>query len=122
MAMLTEKCTMFRLKFQRFAQVRTRKIPKFEILDTDGDSVLTYTNARLAPMSEQWRDLGLLLDTPVELKELRRPTSGEFSLSQAITMQQLADAYLAMEREEGWTAITRILIRLKICFQIYQEL
>ena len=29
------------------------------------------------------RDLGLLMDTAVELKELRRPTSGEFSLSQS---------------------------------------
>ena len=39
------------------------------------------------------RDLGLLIGTSVELKELRRPSSGKFNLEQSVTMQQLADAY-----------------------------
>ena len=55
------------------------------------------------------RDLGLLLDTPVDLKELRRPTSGEFSLSQSITMQQLADAYWLWKEKGEETAMLRIL-------------
>ena len=67
------------------------------------------------------RDLGLLLDTPVELKELRRPTSGEFSLSQAITMQQLADAYWLWKEKGDGSAITSF-TQSKICLQIYQEL
>ena len=75
-------------------QVRTRKISKFEILDFDGSSVLTHIECEAGTyVRTMARDIGLLLDTPVELKELRRPTSGEFKLSQAITMQQLADAY-----------------------------
>ena len=91
-------------------QVRTRKIPKFEILDTDGDSVLTYIECEAGTyVRTMARDLGLLLDTPVELKELRRPTSGEFSLSQAITMQQLADAYWLWKEKRDGSAITRIL-------------
>ena len=36
--------------------------------------------------------MGLLLNTPVSLKELRRETSGMFDLDQCITMDQLADA------------------------------
>ena len=91
-------------------QVRTRKIPKFEILDIDGDSVLTYIECEAGTyVRTMARDLGLLLDTPVELKELRRPTSGEFSLSQAITMQQLADAYWLWKEKGDGSAITRIL-------------
>ena len=91
-------------------QVRTRKISKFEILDFDGTSLLTQIECEAGTyVRTMARDLGLLLDTPVELKELRRPTSGEFSLSQSITMQQLADAYwLWQEKGEG-DAMLRIL-------------
>ena len=75
-------------------QVRTRKISKFDILDFDGTSLLTHIECEAGTyVRTMARDLGLLLDTPVELKELRRPKSGEFSLIQSITMQQLADAY-----------------------------
>ena len=91
-------------------QVRTRKISKFDILDFDGTSLLTQIECEAGTyVRTMARDLGLLLDTPVELKELRRPTSGEFSLSQSITMQQLADAYwLWQEKGEG-DAMLRIL-------------
>ena len=65
-------------------QVRTRKISKFDILDFDGTSLLTQIECEAGTyVRTMARDLGLLLDTPVELKELRRPTSGEFSLSQS---------------------------------------
>mgnify|MGYP006133001523 CR=1 FL=1 len=71
-------------------QVRTRKISRFEILDFDGTTILTHIECEAGTyVRTMARDLGLLLDSPVELKELRRPSSGEFSLSQAITMQQL---------------------------------
>ncbi|MGB1491315.1 MAG: PUA domain-containing protein, partial [Candidatus Poseidoniaceae archaeon] len=46
---------------------------------------------------------------PVELKELRRPTSGEFSLNQSITMQQLADAYWLWQEKGEEAAMLRIL-------------
>jgi len=91
-------------------QVRTRKISKFEILDFDGTSVLTHIECEAGTyVRTMARDLGLLLDTPVELKELRRPTSGEFSLSQAITMQQLADAYWLWKEKGDGDAIIRVL-------------
>ena len=91
-------------------QVRTRKISKFDILDFDGTSLLTQIECEAGTyVRTMARDLGLLLDTPVELKELRRPTSGEFSLSQSITMQQLADAYWLWQEKGEEDAMLRIL-------------
>ena len=90
--------------------VRTRRISKFDILDFDGTSVLTHIECEAGTyVRTMARDLGLLLDTPVELKELRRPTSGEFSLSQSITMQQLADAYWLWQEKGEEDAMLRIL-------------
>lgn len=91
-------------------QVRTRKISKFDILDFDGTSLLTNIECEAGTyVRTMARDLGLLLDTPVELKELRRPTSGEFSLNQSITMQQLADAYWLWQEKGEEDAMLRIL-------------
>lgn len=91
-------------------QVRTRNISKFDILDFDGTSLLTHIECEAGTyVRTMARDLGLLLDTPIELKELRRPTSGEFSLSQSITMQQLADAYWLWKEKGEEDAMLRIL-------------
>ena len=91
-------------------QVRTRKISRFEILDFDGTSVLTHIECEAGTyVRTMARDLGLLMDSPVQLKELRRPTSGEFSLSQSVTMQQLADAYWLWNEKGDEAAIMRIL-------------
>jgi len=91
-------------------QVRTRKISKFDILDFDGTSLLTHIECEAGTyVRTMARDLGLLLDTPVELKELRRPTSGEFNVSQSITMQQLADAYWLWQEKGEEHAMLRIL-------------
>ena len=91
-------------------QVRTRKISRFDILDFDGTSLLTHVECEAGTyVRTMARDLGLLLDTPVELKELRRPSSGEFSLNQSITMQQLADAYWLWKEKGDGNAMLRIL-------------
>ena len=91
-------------------QVRTRRISRFEILDVEGTSVLTHIECEAGTyVRTMARDLGLLLDTPVELKELRRPTSGEFGLGNAVTMQQLADAYWLWKEKGDSEAINRIL-------------
>ena len=91
-------------------QVRTRKISRFEILDFDGTTALTHIECEAGTyVRTMARDLGLLLDSPVELKELRRPSSGEFSLKQAVTMQQLADAYWLWKEKDDSSAIQRIL-------------
>ena len=91
-------------------QVRTRRISRFEILDFDGKNALTHIACEAGTyVRTMARDLGLLLDTPVELKELRRPSSGEFSLKQSVTMQQLADAHWLWKEKGDADAINRIL-------------
>ena len=91
-------------------QVRTRKISRFEKLDTDGRSILAHIECEAGTyVRTMARDLGLLLDTPVQLKELRRPTSGEFSLSQSVTMQQLADAFWLWNDKGDDSALLRII-------------
>ena len=91
-------------------QVRTRKISTFNILDFNGTSLLTHIECEAGTYVRTIaRDLGLLLDTPVDLRELRRPSSGEFSLKQSITMQQLADAYWLWKEKGEEAAMLRIL-------------
>jgi H/ACA ribonucleoprotein complex subunit 4 len=91
-------------------QVRTRKIAKFEIIDSSENSILTMIECEAGTyVRTMARDLGLLLGCPVELKELRRPSSGVFTLSQSITIQQLADACWLWKESGDETAIRRIL-------------
>ena len=74
-------------------QVRTRTIHAFELLDTDGqDAVARIICDAGTYIRTMARDMGLLLNTPVSLKELRRENSGMFDLNDCITMDQLADA------------------------------
>ena len=74
-------------------QVRTRTIHDFELLDVDGNDAITRIVCDAGTyIRTMARDMGLLLNTPVELKELRRETSGVFTLDHCVTMDQLADA------------------------------
>lgn len=74
-------------------QVRTRTIHAFELLDIDGkDAIARITCEAGTYIRTMARDMGLMLNTPVSLKELRRESSGMFDLQQCVTMDQLADA------------------------------
>jgi H/ACA ribonucleoprotein complex subunit 4 len=91
-------------------QVRTRTISEFKILDVEDESVLVSIKCEAGTyVRTMARDLGLLLNTTVELKELRRPSSGEYSLAQSVTMQQIADAYWLWKERGDETAMRRIL-------------
>ena len=91
-------------------QVRTRTISEFKILDIEGESVLVSIKCEAGTyVRTMARDLGLLLNTIVELKELRRPSSGEYTLAQSVTMQQIADAYWLWKERGDETAMRRIL-------------
>ena len=91
-------------------QVRTRKISKFEILDLGNKSVLTHIECEAGTyVRTMARDLGLLIGTSVELKELRRPSSGKFNLEQSVTMQKLADAYWLWKEKGNESGMRRIL-------------
>tara|TARA_B100000941_G_scaffold290817_1_gene275033 strand:+ start:2210 stop:3166 length:957 start_codon:yes stop_codon:yes gene_type:complete len=91
-------------------QVRTRKIMDFEILDIQDKLVLTRITCEAGTyVRTMARDLGLLINMKVELKELRRPSSGEFSLENSITMQQLSDANWLWKERGDTSAMEKIL-------------
>jgi H/ACA ribonucleoprotein complex subunit 4 len=90
-------------------QVRTRRIHMFDLLDLDGnDAVARITCEAGTYIRTMARDIGLLLNTPVELKELRRETSGMFHLEHCITMDQLADAVWLWKECGDESALLRI--------------
>ncbi|RJU82524.1 MAG: RNA-guided pseudouridylation complex pseudouridine synthase subunit Cbf5 [Candidatus Poseidoniales archaeon] len=74
-------------------QVRTRKIHTFEHIEMNGKDLIARVYCEAGTyIRTMARDLGLLLNMKVQLKELRRETSGAFTLDHCITMQELADA------------------------------
>ena len=75
-------------------QVRTRKISNFEIIERNGNDILTRIDCEAGTyVRTMARDLGLMLGYKVELKEIRREKSGRFELSKCVTLQEVADAY-----------------------------
>jgi H/ACA ribonucleoprotein complex subunit 4 len=75
-------------------QVRTRTIARLEVLDrSDRHIVAEITCEAGTYVRTLARDLGLLLDRPVNLVELRRSASGRFNLGASVTLQNVADAY-----------------------------
>ena len=99
-------------------QVRTRTIHAFELLDVEGnDAVARITCDAGTYIRTMARDMGLLLNIPVSLKELRRETSGIFGLDHCVTMDQLADAvWLWKEcgQEEALMAIVHPIEKLLV--------
>jgi H/ACA ribonucleoprotein complex subunit 4 len=90
-------------------QVRTRRIDRFELLEFSKKHALVQISCESGTYIRTLvSDLGLLLGMRVELKELRRPSSGKFTLEKSVTMQQLADAYWLWKEREDETAIRRI--------------
>lgn len=74
-------------------QVRTRKIFAFEQLDRSGNDMIARVACEAGTyIRTMARDLGLLLNMKVQLKELRRDMSGMFTLDDCVTLQELADA------------------------------
>ena len=99
-------------------QVRTRTIHAFELLDVEGNDAIARISCDAGTyIRTMARDMGLLLNTPVTLKELRRETSGMFELTDCVTMDQLADAvWLWKEcgQEEALKAIVHPIEKLLI--------
>tara|TARA_B100001564_G_scaffold242004_1_gene204938 strand:+ start:917 stop:1885 length:969 start_codon:yes stop_codon:yes gene_type:complete len=99
-------------------QVRTRTIHAFELLDVEGNDAVARISCDAGTyIRTMARDMGLLLNTPVTLKELRRETSGMFDLKDCVTMDQLADAvWLWKEcgQEEALKAIVHPIEKLLV--------
>ena len=90
-------------------QVRSRHMETI-LLDVDGrDAAIEVTCEAGTYIRTLARDLGLLLGHPVELKELRRTKSGRFIEPQAITLQNLKDAYWLWKDKGEDVAMRRIL-------------
>ena len=99
-------------------QVRTRTIHAFELLDVEGNDAVARISCDAGTyIRTMARDMGLLLNTPVTLKELRREASGMFDLKDCVTMDQLADAvWLWKEcgQEEALKAIVHPIEKLLV--------
>ncbi|MBT5844237.1 MAG: RNA-guided pseudouridylation complex pseudouridine synthase subunit Cbf5 [Euryarchaeota archaeon] len=91
-------------------QVRTRKIFTFENIEIKGNDMIARVHCEAGTyIRTMARDLGLLLDMKVQLKELRRETSGVFNLEDCITMQELADAVWLWKECDKPEALLRII-------------
>ena len=91
-------------------QVRTRKIYTFENLEMKGNDMIARVYCEAGTyIRTMARDLGLLLDMKVQLKELRRETSGAFKLEDCITMQELADAVWLWKEHNQPEALLRVI-------------
>tara|TARA_B100000575_G_scaffold53602_1_gene40163 strand:+ start:543 stop:1502 length:960 start_codon:yes stop_codon:yes gene_type:complete len=91
-------------------QVRTRKIHDFSLLDQHEKRIVARIRCEAGTyIRTMARDMGLLLNQPVELKELRREDSGRFSLDDCVQLHEIADAvWLWRECNEG-EALLRML-------------
>ena len=91
-------------------QVRTRKIHDFSLLDQYEKRIVARIRCEAGTyIRTMARDMGLLLNQPVELKELRREDSGSFSLDDCVQLHEIADAvWLWKECNEG-EALLRML-------------
>jgi len=90
-------------------QVRTRTIHRFDLIEMVDNHVIAHIECESGTYVRTLAsDMGLMLDCAVDLKELRRPTSGPFSLKSAVTMQQLADAYWLWTNKGDDSAMLRI--------------
>jgi H/ACA ribonucleoprotein complex subunit 4 len=91
-------------------QVRTRKILDFTLLDQSAKRIVARIRCEAGTyIRTMARDMGLLLDQPVMLKELRREDSGRFDLQDCVQLHEIADAiWLWKECNEG-EALLRML-------------
>tara|TARA_B110000444_G_scaffold255724_1_gene290643 strand:- start:28385 stop:29353 length:969 start_codon:yes stop_codon:yes gene_type:complete len=91
-------------------QVRTRKIFVFEKLEMKGRDMIARVYCEAGTYIRTIaRDMGLLLDMKVQLKELRRETTGVFKLEDCITMQELADAVWLWKERNQPEALLRVI-------------
>jgi H/ACA ribonucleoprotein complex subunit 4 len=91
-------------------QVRTRKIFKFDNIERSGNDMIARVHCEAGTyIRTMARDLGLFLNMKVQLKELRRDTSGVFTLDDCVTLQDLADAVWLWRECDKPDALLRII-------------
>lgn len=91
-------------------QVRTRKIYDFTLLDQSTKHMVARIRCQAGTyIRTMARDMGLLLDQPVELKELRREDSGRFKLDECVQLHEIADAIWLWKECNDGEALSRML-------------
>ena len=91
-------------------QVRTRKIYSFELIEaTTKQAIVKIACQAGTYIRTIARDMGLLLGYNVELKELRRENSGRFSLTDCVTLQEIADAVWLWKECDDSNALEKII-------------
>ncbi len=91
-------------------QVRTRKIHDFSLLDQSSKRIVARIRCEAGTyIRTMARDMGLLLDQPVELKELRREDSGRFTLDDCVQLHEIADAVWLWKECNEREALLRML-------------
>ena len=91
-------------------QVRTRRIRSFEVLDTDerlaAIRVACDAGTYIRTLA---RDLGLMIDSPIKLVELRRTRSGRFTEDHCVPMEDLVDAVYLWKEGGDASAMLKLL-------------
>ena len=96
-------------------QVRTRRIECLVLLSRSPTHIVLEVACEAGTyIRTMARDLGLLLDRPVKLVELRRSASGRFDLSASATLQQVADAHWLWSSKDQPEALLRMLHPIEI--------
>ena len=91
-------------------QVRTRKIHDFSLLHQSSKRIVARIRCEAGTyIRTMARDMGLLLDQPVELKELRREDSGRFTLDDCVQLHEIADAVWLWKECNESEALLRML-------------
>ena len=90
-------------------QVRTRRIRAFEILDTKerlaAIRVACDAGTYIRTLA---RDLGLMINSPIQLVELRRTRSGNFTEHHCVPMEDLVDAVYLWKEKDDASAMLRL--------------
>ncbi|MBT5281033.1 MAG: RNA-guided pseudouridylation complex pseudouridine synthase subunit Cbf5 [Euryarchaeota archaeon] len=91
-------------------QVRTRRIHEFEVLDRNENLLITRIRCEAGTyIRTMAKDMGLLLDQPITLKELRREDSGNFDLKDCVQLHDIADAVWLWKECNEPEALSRML-------------
>lgn len=91
-------------------QVRTRRIDEVEILDHNDEFAILRIECEAGTyIRTMARDIGLILNQKVELRELRREKSGNFSLDESVNILQVADAFWLWKENGDDSALKKII-------------
>jgi H/ACA ribonucleoprotein complex subunit 4 len=124
-AKVREVCASFVGKIYQFPPVRSavkrqrriREIYSLEVLEVDGRSALFKVRCESGTyVRTLCHDIGEALGTGASMGDLRRTKSADFRESEAHSLQEIKDAWLAWKERSDETAIRKILLPMEALF------